>query len=208
MTKSKSSQQWLTEHFTDDYVKQAKQAGYRSRSAYKLLEIQQKDQLIKPGMVIVDLGAAPGGWSQVAVELLKGTGQVFALDILPMDPVLGVDFIQGDFTENQVFDEFLRRLDGRKVDRVLSDMAPNLSGISVTDQAKSIYLAELALDFAGRTLKPDGKFLTKVFQGTGLPAYRKALEASFEKVVVRKPKASRDRSSEIYLLSSLRRCVD
>ncbi|OGT23064.1 MAG: 23S rRNA methyltransferase [Gammaproteobacteria bacterium RIFCSPHIGHO2_02_FULL_42_13] len=204
MTQSKSSKNWLTEHFKDGYVKQAKDAGYRARSAYKLLEIQKKDHLIKPGMVIVDLGAAPGGWSQVAVELLKGRGQMFALDILPMEPISGVDFIQGDFTDNQVFDEFLRHLDGRKVDLVLSDMAPNLSGISVTDQARSIYLAELALDFAERVLKPEGKCLTKVFQGAGLPAYRKALEATFKKVVVRKPKASRDRSAEIYLLGTER----
>ncbi len=202
MTKSKSSKNWLIEHFKDGYVKQAKEAGYRARSAYKLLEIQQKDHLIQPGMIVVDLGAAPGGWSQVAAALLKGQGQVIALDILPMDPIGGVDFIQGDFTDPQVFDAFLHRLEGRQVDLVLSDMAPNLSGISVTDQARSIYLAELALDFAGRVLKPEGRFLTKVFQGAGLPAYRKALEATFKKVVVRKPKASRDRSAEIYLLSA------
>jgi 23S rRNA (uridine2552-2'-O)-methyltransferase len=200
MPKSKSSKRWLREHFQDKYVKQAQKSGYRARSAFKLLEIQQKDHLIKPGMVIVDLGAAPGGWSQVVVELLKGKGKVFALDILPMEPITGVEFIQGDFGEEKVVQELLQRMQPTKADLVLSDILPNVSGIKVADQARAMYLAELALDFAKQILKPGGNFLVKVFQGADFEAFLKNMRSCFTKVVTRKPQASRDRSKEIYLL--------
>ena len=200
MTKSKSSKRWLREHFQDKYVRQAQKGGYRARSAFKLLEIQQKDHLIKPGMIVVDLGAAPGGWSQVVVELLKGKGSVFALDILPMEPLRGIEFIQGDFHEEKVAQELLQRMQGQKADLVLSDMAPNISGIAVADQARAMYLAELALDFAKLVLKPGGNFLVKVFQGADFEEFLKNMRACFAKVITRKPQASRGRSKEVYLL--------
>jgi len=200
MSKSKSSKRWLKEHFQDKYVKQAQKGGYRARSAFKLLEIQQKDHLVKPGMIVVDLGAAPGGWSQVIVELLKGEGKVFALDILPMDPIDGATFMQGDFREEKTMHHLLNRMQTKKADLVLSDMAPNISGIKVSDQAHAMYLAELALDFAKQTLKPGGNFLVKVFQGVDFESFLKDMRSSFAKVMTRKPHASRDRSTEVYLL--------
>lgn len=202
MSRSKSSKRWLEEHFSDDYVKRAKKEGYRSRAAFKLLEIQEKDRLIKPGMNIVDLGAAPGGWSQVAIQLLKDKGRVFALDILPMDDLVGVEFIQGDFEEEAVANELLSLMGGAKADSVLSDMAPNVSGIKSVDQARMMNLAECALAFAKKVLKSEGCFLVKVFQGEGFDAFLKEMRESFQKVKTRKPKASRDRSKELYLLGS------
>lgn len=200
-SRSKSSGAWLKEHFDDEYVKRAQKYGYRSRAVYKLIEIQEKYKLIKPGQVIVDLGAAPGSWSQVAMEYLKDKGQVYALDILPMDSIAGVQCIQGDFTQQAVLDELLGALDKTAVDLVMSDMAPNISGIAIADQAKSMYLAELALDFCQQVLKTGGNFLVKVFQGEGFDEYLKEVRSRFKTVIVRKPKASRPRSREVYLLA-------
>ncbi len=199
-SQSKSSKNWLKEHFADEYVKLSQKHGYRSRAAYKLIEIQKKDKLIKPAQVIIDLGAAPGSWSQVALEYLKEKGEIIALDILPMDSLAGVQCIQGDFTEQTVLDELLETLDGKTIDLVLSDIAPNISGIASSDQAKSIYLAELALGFCQKVLKKNGNFLVKVFQGEGFDDYLKQMRSQFSKVIVRKPKASRPRSREVYLL--------
>jgi 23S rRNA (uridine2552-2'-O)-methyltransferase len=199
--KSSSSRRWLREHFSDTYVKQAQQAGYRSRAVYKLLEMQERDKLFKPGMIVVDLGAAPGGWSQVVKECLGQKGQIIALDILPMEPIDGVEFIQGDFAQQQVLDELLLKLGDKKVDWVLSDMAPNLSGIDSVDQPRSIELAELAFDLAQRILTKNGSFLVKVFQGSGFDEYLIQVRNYFNKVIIRKPKASRGRSREIYLLA-------
>lgn len=190
----------MREHLNDPYVQMAQKDGYRSRAAYKLLEIADKDHLIKPGMVVVDLGAAPGSWSQIAAQKVGKHGHVFALDILPMDPLAGVTFLQGDFREESVLADYLQRLEGRQVDLVICDIAPNISGNAVTDQARSFYLCELALDFALHHLKPGGNFLAKVFQGSGYNEYMQALRDGFTTVQSRKPKASRDRSSEIYLL--------
>ena len=173
MARSKSSHRWLQEHVNDPYVKQAQKDGYRSRSSYKLIELNEKDRLIRPGMLIMDLGSAPGGWSQVAGKLVGDKGRVLATDILPMDPVKNVDFIQGDFTEEAVFNQILAALDGAKPDLIISDIAPNISGIDSADQGRSIYLVELALDMARRVLKPKGNFVAKVFQGTGSDAYLK-----------------------------------
>lgn len=200
MARSKSSKQWLKEHFDDHYVKKAQAAGYRSRAVFKLMEIQEKDRFIRPGMVVVDLGAAPGSWSQVAVDWTKPRGQIIALDILPMDPLPGVEIITGDFTTEAVYNLLLERLQGQPVDVVLSDMAPNFSGNPAVDQPRSMYLAELALDFARQTLKPGGSFLAKVFQGSDSATYLKLLRTLFTTVVVRKPDASRDRSPEVYML--------
>jgi 23S rRNA (uridine2552-2'-O)-methyltransferase len=191
----------MQEHLSDFYVKQAKRHGYPSRSAYKLLELQEKDKLVAPGMRIVDLGAAPGGWSMVAMELLSGKGEVIALDCLPMTPPAGVHFIQGDFTESAVLAELTTYLNNRLVDLVLCDMAPNISGLKSVDQPKSMYLAELAADFARQTLRPGGKLLVKLFQGSGVDGYIAALRRQFLQVKVRKPKASRSRSPEIYVLA-------
>lgn len=196
-----SSQRWLKEHFSDPYVKLAQKKGYRSRAIFKLLELQERDHFIKPGMIIVDLGAAPGGWSQAAKEILGSKGQIIALDILPMEPITGVEFIQGDFTETEVFEQLLACINHRPIDLVISDMAPNMSGMSVIDQPRVMYLAELALDLAKKVLKPGGGLLIKVFQGEGFDALLKELRHSFDKVVIRKPKASRARSSEVYLLA-------
>lgn len=196
-----SSRRWLKEHFNDPYVKQAQQEGYRSRAVYKLLEIHQRDQLIKPGMSIVDLGAAPGGWSQLAVKLSHGRGKIIALDILPMEPVAGVDFIQGDFSEDSVIDDLQGRLKDQPVDLVLCDIAPNMSGNDSIDMPRSIYLAELALDFALKVLAADGSLLIKLFQGAGFEELLGEIKRRFKKTAIRKPKASRNRSREVYILA-------
>jgi len=201
MARTKTSKAWMQEHVTDIYVRRAKQEGYRSRSAFKLLEILEKDKLVRSGMTVVDLGAAPGGWSQVLGPLVGEKGRVVALDLLEMEPIRNVTFLRGDFSEDQVLETLKRALDGRQADLVVSDMAPNISGVGMVDQARSIGLAELALDFTGNFLKPGGCLLVKVFQGSGLDEFRKQLEKEFDSVAVRKPKASRDRSSELFLLA-------
>lgn len=195
----------MQEHVNDEFVKRAKQQGYRARSAFKLMEIDDRDKLIRPGMTVVDLGAAPGSWSQVVMERMQGRGRVFALDLLEMHPVPGVDFVQGDFTEQAVLEQLENLLDGKPVDLVICDMAPNMSGISVVDQARVAYLAELALEFCSRWLQPGGNFLVKVFAGSGYEEIVQAMRAGFDKVVTRKPKSSRDRSSEVYLLGLQRK---
>lgn len=199
--RSKSSRQWLDRHFKDDYVKKAQQAGYRSRAAFKLLEIQEKDRVIKPGMRIVDLGAAPGGWSQIARGLVGEKGQVVALDILPMDPIAGVDIIEGDFREDEPLAQLRNLLGENPVDLVISDMAPNVTGMASVDQPRAMYLCELALDFARECLKPGGGFVIKVFQGAGFDEYIKSVRQSFGRVVSRKPASSRPKSREIYLVA-------
>ncbi len=202
MAKKKgSSKRWLQEHFDDHYVKLAQKEGYRSRACYKLLELQEKDRLIKPGMTVIDLGSAPGGWSQVAAKLVGGKGRVIASDILAMDSLAGVEFIQGDFTEQAVFDEIMRVVGNCRVDLVISDIAPNMSGMSAIDQPRAIYLAELALDMACQILKPGGTLLMKVFQGEGFEALLRDTRSHFERVQSRKPKASRPRSREVYQLA-------
>lgn len=198
---SKTSAGWLKEHFDDRYVQQSWQDGYRSRASYKLIELDDKDRLFKPGMTVIDLGAAPGGWSQVAAQRVGGSGVVIASDILEMDALADVDFIQGDFTEEQVLDEILAVLNNRPVDLVMSDMAPNMSGMAAIDQPQAMYLVELALDLARRTLRPGGRFVAKVFQGEGFDGYLKDLRGSFQRVATRKPDASRSRSREVYLLA-------
>lgn len=203
--RSKSSKAWLHEHVNDYYVHMAQKDGYRARAAYKLLEINEKDKLIKPGTVLADLGSAPGSWSQVAAKLVGNSGRVFALDILPMDEIEGVSFIQGDFREDEVLAQFETLLDARPLDLVICDMAPNMSGNAVTDQARSFYLCELALDFAVNHLKTGGSFLVKVFQGAGYQEYMAAMREIFGTVQTRKPEASRNRSSEIYLLGKNKR---
>lgn len=200
MARSKTSAGWLKEHVDDIYVQKAQQDGYRTRASYKLIELDEKDQLIKPGMTIIDLGSAPGGWSQVVGRKLNGKGVVIASDILPMDPVADVEFIQGDFTEESVFNELMAIVAGRPVDLVISDMAPNMSGVSSIDQPGSVYLVELALDMARQVLRPDGQFVAKVFQGDGFDEYVKEVRQSFTKVLIRKPKASRPRSREVYIV--------
>ncbi|WCN15223.1 23S rRNA (uridine(2552)-2'-O)-methyltransferase RlmE [Marinomonas mediterranea] len=200
MARSKSSNRWLDEHVNDPYVKQAQVDGYRSRASYKLLELNDKDKLIKPGNLVMDLGSAPGGWSQIASKLVGNKGKVIASDILPMDSLAGVEFIQGDFTEQSVFDEIMVAVNGAPVDVVVSDMAPNLSGIASSDQASSIYLVELALDMATQALKPKGSFAVKVFHGEGYDAFVKEVRKHFQTVVVRKPDSSRARSREVYLV--------
>lgn len=200
MARSKTSNAWLQEHVNDHYVHMAQKDGYRARAAYKLLEINEKDHLLKKGMCVADLGAAPGSWSQVARNLVGDSGRVFALDILDMPAIAGVEFLQGDFREEEVLNHFTEMLDGRQLDLVICDMAPNISGNAVTDQAKSMYLCELALDFSQHYLKPGGCFLVKVFQGYGFNEFMMAMREQFASVASRKPKASRDRSSEIYLL--------
>ncbi len=201
MARTKTSKQWLKEHFEDEYVKRSQELGYRSRASFKLLEIQDKDRLIRPGMTVVDLGAAPGGWSQVAARLVGAKGRVLASDILPVDPLPGVEFIQGDFTEEAVLAKLLDALGDKGADLVISDMAPNMSGMKGVDQPRAMYLAELALDLARSVLAPGAYFLVKVFHGEGLETYQADLRASFDRVKVRKPAASRARSSEIYLLA-------
>jgi len=201
MGKSKSSRRWLDEHVNDPYVKQAQKDGYRSRASYKLLELNEKDKLIRHGMLVMDLGSAPGGWSQVAAHLVGHDGRVLATDILPMDSLANVDFIQGDFTEEAVFNQILSQLNGKRPDLIISDIAPNISGIDSSDQASSIYLVELALDMVRQVLKPQGNFVTKLFQGEGSDEYLKDLRTSFDKVVIRKPGASRPRSREVYVVA-------
>ena len=200
MAQSRTSKAWLKEHFDDRFVKQAKQDGYRSRASYKLLELQEKDKLISPGMTVVDLGSAPGGWSQVAARLVGDKGRVVASDILPMDSVAGVSFICGDFTEDAVYQSILKAMNGELADLVISDMAPNMSGMSAVDQPAAMYLVELALELGTQVLKPGGNFAVKVFQGEGFEAYIKAMRGSFQKVITRKPDSSRARSREVYLL--------
>ena len=199
--RSKSSKAWLTEHFSDEFVKKAQQLGLRSRAAFKLEEIDQRDRLLKPGACVVDLGAAPGGWSQYAAKRLAGKGRVVAMDILPMDPLPGVEFIQGDFTATDAPARLAALLDGLPVDLVISDMSPNISGEDDVDQARGIHLCELALEFATEVLRPGGALLMKAFQGAGYEDLVKAMRKEFESVVVRKPKASRSRSAEVYLLA-------
>jgi 23S rRNA (uridine2552-2'-O)-methyltransferase len=201
MARSKSSGAWLQEHVNDPYVKQAQRDGYRSRSAYKLIQLNERDRLIRPGMLIVDLGSAPGGWSQVATRLAGEQARVVATDILPMDPLKNVDFVLGDFTEEAVLNQVLERLGGRKPHLVICDIAPNISGVDSADQASSMYLVELALDFVRQALEPRGDFVVKVFQGAGADAYIKDVRTSFEKVFIRKPAASRPRSREVYLVA-------
>jgi 23S rRNA (uridine2552-2'-O)-methyltransferase len=200
MKKHKTSKAWMHEHVTDHYVQRAKAEGWRSRAAFKLMEIDEKDRLLRQGMVVVDLGAAPGGWSQVAIGRVGAGGAVLALDLLEMQPIAGVEVMRGDFGDDVVLSQLQFRLGERQADLVISDMAPNVTGIAATDQARSMHLGELALDFSFNHLKPGGDFLVKVFQGAGFDAFRGTMERMFEKVVVRKPKSSRDRSSEVYLL--------
>jgi 23S rRNA (uridine2552-2'-O)-methyltransferase len=199
MARTKSSGRWLQRHVTDPYVKRARKEGYRSRAAFKLAEIDERERLFRPGMTVVDLGAAPGGWSQYAHGRVGADGRVIALDVLPMEEIPGIEFIHGDFTEEPVLHLLEERLGSGQIDLVISDMAPNISGITVSDQARSVYLAELALDFADKHLKRGGGFLVKTFQGEGFPAFLKAMQGRFGKVVTRKPKASRAESREIYL---------
>ncbi len=201
MSRSKSSHNWLQEHFNDPYVKESQKDGYRSRASYKLLELQEKDKLLRPGMTVVDLGAAPGGWSQVAAAIVGDKGKVLASDILTMDAIADVEFIQGDFTEEAVFEQLMAAMQGVKADLVISDMAPNMSGIADVDQPRSIHLVELALDMAREILKPGGGFVAKVFQGEGFEPLMQESRASFQKVLTRKPKASRPRSREVYLVA-------
>lgn len=203
--RSKSSPAWMHEHVNDPCVQRAQKDGYRARAAYKLLEINEKDKLIKNGTVLADLGSAPGSWSQIAAKLVGKEGKVFALDILPMDALDGVDFIQGDFREESVLAQFENLLGNRPLDLVICDMAPNMSGNAVMDQARSFYLCELALDFAQNHLKTGGNFLVKVFQGSGYQEYMAAMKTVFATVQTRKPDASRNRSSEIYLLGKNKR---
>lgn len=199
--KRSSSKAWLKEHRDDPYVQQAQREGYRSRACYKLLELQEKDRLIRPGMTVLDLGSAPGGWSQVAVERVGHAGKVIASDILHMDNLAGVEFIQGDFTEDAVFERILAALGGELVDLVISDMAPNMSGMSAVDQPRAMHLVELALDMARRVLVPGGGFVTKVFHGEGFDEVFRDARESFDKVLTRKPAASRPRSREVYLVA-------
>lgn len=201
MARSKTSKGWLKEHFNDQYVKQSQQDGYRSRASYKLVELDEKDKLFRRGMTVVDLGAAPGGWCQVAARHVGDNGRVIASDILPMDSLAGVEFIQGDFTENEVFEQIMDAMGPEKADLVISDMAPNMSGMADVDQPRAMYLVELALDMARETLKKDGVFVAKVFQGEGFDTYVKDAKQSFKSVVVRKPGASRARSREVYVVA-------
>ena len=201
MARSKSSRRWLDRHFNDDYVKRAQREGYRSRAVFKLLEIQDKDRLLAPGQVVVDLGAAPGGWSQVAREIVGSEGLVVALDVLPMDPLPGVVVIQGDFRETEPLDRLREVLGCRPVDLVISDMAPNVSGVDAVDQPRAMHLCELALEFARESLKKGGDFLVKVFQCEGFDQYILELRHTFASVKVRKPRASRPKSREVYIVA-------
>jgi 23S rRNA (uridine2552-2'-O)-methyltransferase len=200
MKRSRTSKAWMREHVNDPYVLQASKEGYRSRAVYKLMEIDERDHLLKPGLTVVDLGAAPGGWTQVAAKKIGPSGVLVAFDILPMDPVHGAFFIQGDFREDAALTQLDDALRGRPVDLVISDMAPNISGVGIVDQARSMHLAELALEFSRQHLKPEGSFLVKVFQGEGFEDYVREMRTCFSQVLVRKPKASRGRSTEVYML--------
>ena len=200
MKRTRTSNAWLREHVNDTYVQRAKSEGYRSRAAFKLMEIDDRDHLIRAGEVVVDLGATPGGWSQVAAKRMQGKGRVIALDLLEMEPLHGVEFIQGDFREDVVLNQLETTLAGEKVGLVLSDMAPNMSGILLSDQARVMHLAELGLEFSRSWMKPNGSFLVKVFQGYGFEEFVREMREVFKSVSTRKPDASRDRSAEIYLL--------
>ncbi len=201
MARTKSSQQWMQEHFQDEYVKKAQALGYRSRAVFKLLEIQEKDKIISSGINVVDLGAAPGGWSEYVRKIVGKNHKVVALDLLEIDPIAGVDFIQGDFREDEVLEKLYKLLDGEPVHLLLSDMAPNMSGNKEVDQPRAIYLGELALDAAHSILVKGGTFLIKMFQGVGFDAYHNQVKQHFNSVVIRKPKASRARSNEVYILA-------
>ena len=203
--RSKSSRRWLTEHFDDQYVKMAQQQGLRSRAAFKLMELDDKHHFLHKGMRVVDLGSAPGSWTQVVQQALAGSGQIIALDILPMDPLEDVIFIQGDFTEDEPLALLEQALDGQNADLVLSDMAPNMSGMGAVDQPRAMYLAELALAFAQQWLEPSGSFVVKVFHGEGFDDFVKQTRSLFEKVQIRKPSASRPRSREVYILGQRRK---
>lgn len=205
MKRAKTSKAWMKEHVNDFFVKQAKKEGYRSRAAYKLVEIAERDRLFRDGMTIVDLGAAPGGWSQVAALKLGEKARIIALDLDEMEPLPGVTFIQGDFTDAEVLARLKNALGNSPVDLVISDMSPNISGIAISDQARSMYLAELALEFCRERLNSGGAFLVKVFQGAGFQEFLRSMRVDFNKVVTRKPEASRDRSSELYLLGTGKR---
>lgn len=205
MARSKSSERWLKEHFSDPFVKRAQTEGMRSRAAFKLEEVLERDRLLKPGMVVVDLGAAPGGWSQLVRQRMGDNGRVVAMDILDMPPIAGVDFIHGDFREPEALSRLEALLLGKPVDLVLSDMAPNMSGVEAVDRTRSMYLAELARDFAQEHLRPGGTFLIKLFQGIGFDAYLLDLKRRYTKVTMRKPKASRSRSSEVFALATGKR---
>jgi 23S rRNA (uridine2552-2'-O)-methyltransferase len=205
MARSKSSARWLKEHFSDPFVKRAQSEGWRSRAVFKLEELLERDHLLKPNMVVVDLGAAPGGWSQMVRERLRDSGRILALDILPMQGIGGVEFIEGDFREDEVLKRLEATLNGAEVDLVLSDMAPNMSGVDSVDQARVMHLAELAQEFAAVHLKPGGAFLVKLFQGRGSDEYLKNLRTGYERVSMRKPKASRARSAEVYALATGKR---
>lgn len=192
----------MQRHVNDEYVQRAQRDGYRSRASYKLLELQDKDKILKPGQIVVDLGAAPGGWSQVAAAIVGDKGKVLAMDILEMDGIHGVDFLQGDFREQSVLEALTKLLEGRAVDLVISDLAPNTSGVRAVDQPRSMYLCELALDFARNTLRPGGGFVTKIFQGEGFDDYIRDVRSSFNRVVTRKPKSSRPKSREVYVVAT------
>ncbi|TXI49568.1 MAG: 23S rRNA (uridine(2552)-2'-O)-methyltransferase RlmE [Lysobacter sp.] len=207
MTRSKSSHRWLKEHFSDPYVKKAQAEGLRSRAAYKLEELVERDRLLKPGMVVVDLGAAPGGWSQWVRQAMGDSGRVVALDILEMPGLAGVEFLHGDFREDAVLSALETLLGGQAVDLVLSDMAPNMSGVDAVDQPRAMHLAELAMDFADRHLRPEGSFLIKLFQGAGFDEYVRELRKRYARVAIRKPAASRKRSPEVYALAQGKRAV-
>ncbi|HZJ91939.1 MAG TPA: 23S rRNA (uridine(2552)-2'-O)-methyltransferase RlmE [Thiopseudomonas sp.] len=208
MARSKSSSRWLKEHFDDPFVKMAQKDGYRSRASYKLLEIQEKDRILRPGMTVIDLGSAPGGWSQVTSRVIGDKGTLIASDILPMPAIADVTFIEGDFTEDHVFNEIMDAVGNQPVDLVISDMAPNMSGVRTADQAAAMYLCELALDLATKVLRPGGDFLIKIFHGEGFDDYLRDVRTRFEKVQMRKPTSSRDRSREQYLLARGMHAVD
>ena len=201
MARTKSSRRWLKEHFDDEFVKRAQREGFRSRAVYKLDEIQQRDRIIRPGMTIVDLGAAPGGWSQYALGLIGRKGRIVAMDILPLDPLPGVEFVQGDFRDEAVLEQLLKVVQGQPIDLVMSDIAPNITGVDAVDQPRAMYLAELATDFADKVLRPGGDLLVKLFQGEGFDELVRDLRSRYDKVVIRKPKASRPRSREVYALA-------
>lgn len=202
MARSKSSHEWMQRHVNDEFVKRAQRDGYRSRASYKLLEIQEKDRVLKPGQIVVDLGAAPGGWSQIAAKIVGSKGLVVAIDLLEMDSIFGVEFIQGDFREQSGLDQLQEKLGNRPVDVVISDMAPNVSGMAAVDQPRAMYLCELALAFAEENLRPGGTLVTKVFHGAGFDDYIRLARQGFERVVTRKPKASRPKSREVYMVAS------
>jgi 23S rRNA (uridine2552-2'-O)-methyltransferase len=208
VARSKSSSRWLKEHFDDPFVKMAQKDGYRSRASYKLLEVQEKDRILRPGMTVIDLGSAPGGWSQVTSRVIGDQGTLIASDILPMSAIADVTFIEGDFTEERVFNQIMDAVGNQPVDLVISDMAPNMSGIRTADQAAAMYLCELALDLASKVLRPGGDFLIKIFHGEGFDEYLRDVRSRFEKVQMRKPTSSRDRSREQYLLAHGMRAID